>query len=102
MNSEYKESYFMEHPFVLAGIIGFTITTLFLIGTYTMYLDYHEIPIVERTVDSLVNIDGYTECVFVIDGKKYNSDEFPCNNKIGETVKTKLWNNKVSIIEDRK
>ena len=98
---QHAESFFYDHPIILGIIIAVIISTFVFTYMHTLSLDSKKIPIIERTVDSNVLVNGYTECVFIIDEQKHISNEFPCKNKTGETVKTKLMPNskKILIIE---
>lgn len=52
--------------------------------------EYTSTPTIEREVFSNITVDEYTECVFLIDGKRYTTHDYPCMYKAGEKVKTKL------------
>ncbi len=65
------------------------------------WLEYYDnIPIIEREVFTVIVDDGYDECLFIVDGERLLTNDYPCEYKEGEMVKTKVIGSKINIIED--
>lgn len=99
LDNEDIKNWYEDHS---EGIMVLVIVTVILGGfggmIYYGALNWEKIPIVEREVIGLVVADEYTECVFLVDGKKYISHEYPCTYEVGEKVKTK-FDNRITIID---
>ena len=94
----------LENHFALYVVM--TVIVVFTIFVVNMGISegkkYDETPTVEREVFSTIIINEYTECVFVIDEKRYTTNDIPCMYKMGEKVKTKLLDNsykRITIID---
>lgn len=76
------------------GLIVLIVTIVLLVGGVSLAYYGHDhwvsIPVVEREVFSNIVDDNYTECVFIINGERFVTSEYPCKYKEGEKVKTKL------------
>lgn len=86
---------------VYIGLIGTTIILLIAIGFIWWSGEIDKVPTIERQVFITVAADeGETECVFMIDNKRYMTSQSPCTYEKGEWVDTKLVGNTVYIIDD--
>lgn len=93
-----------ENHFVLYLVMTIVIVlTIFIVNMgINEGKKYDETPTIEREVFSTITIGEYTECVFVIDDKRYFTMDHPCMYKMGEKVKTKLLDNsykRITIID---
>lgn len=96
----------MVREHILKHKIGYiTLTTFIVLGLIFLAIiidrssNYIPPPIVERVVDSTLVKDRYTECLFIVDGKRYVTTEYPCLYHAGEKVNTQISGGYLKIVD---
>ena len=94
---------FDRHPMLLVFIIAFSVAGGLTFCLYLNVYAYEQLPITRHMIDSIVVKNGYTECVFIINEKRYVTDEMPCSYKPNESVLVKVSpTNSIDILRNQK
>lgn len=62
---------------------------------------WKDIPYIDREVHAVVVVDEYSECIFIVDGKRLITHEYPCEYKEGEAVITRTIGNTIYVYDER-